>query len=40
MTKITQTRSVNSNNVAKLRLVNNNYYRFGFDNGIAVIFDD
>lgn len=32
--------TANANKKVKLRLINELYYRYGFDEGIAIIFDD
>lgn len=30
----------NASNSFKLRLIQNQFYRYGFDNGLAIFFDD
>lgn len=31
---------LNPDKPTRIRLINNSYYRFGYDHGIAIIFDD
>lgn len=38
--KLTESQKTNVQNNCKLRLVDNRYYRFGYDDGLAIIFDE